>query len=50
MACHPCAILEDRGYRVLGLFAHTPSGNIPRRALQAREQGLPEGDLQTLEE
>jgi len=41
-------IVESNGYKLIS--AKTKSGKILRRLLKARELGLPEGDLSTLEQ
>jgi len=41
--------LAPRTIEVRDGLSHTPSGKIMRRLLRARELGLPEGDLSTLE-
>ena len=37
-------------YAILGMLPKTRSGKIMRRLLKARELGLPEGDVSTLEQ
>ena len=43
------AAIAPRQVEIVGELPHTRSGKIMRRLLRARELGLPEGDLSTLE-
>jgi acetyl-CoA synthetase len=44
------AALAPRSVEVRATLPHTRSGKVMRRLLRARELGLPEGDISTLEE
>jgi acetyl-CoA synthetase len=50
VATHMGAIARPEEVRIVDQIPKTRSGKIMRRVLKARAQGLPEGDLSTLEE
>jgi acetyl-CoA synthetase len=44
------AVVSPKEIEFVDALPHTRSGKIMRRLLKARELGLPEGDISTLEE
>jgi acetyl-CoA synthetase len=50
VAKHMGALARPEDVRFVDKLPKTRSGKIMRRVLKARAQGLPEGDLSTLEE
>jgi len=50
VATHMGAIARPEDVKIIDKLPKTRSGKIMRRVLKARAQGLPEGDISTLEE
>ncbi|HEY9526335.1 MAG TPA: hypothetical protein VIR02_04580, partial [Anaerolineales bacterium] len=50
VATHMGPIARPEDVKIIDKLPKTRSGKIMRRVLKARAQGLPEGDISTLEE